>query len=89
MSIYKAIFRNRLGNKMPFTFAVKFIRVVTTVIGTITDFVTGNTAAIGAWLEALPTASVFWEVKYQLMIGLTPHENSLTLNLNKRSRTIF
>lgn len=89
MSIYKAIFRNHLGNKMPFTFAVKFIRVVTTVIGTITDSVAGNAAAIGARLEALPTAPVLWKVKYQLMIGLTPHENSLTLNPNKHSPTIF
>lgn len=54
---------------MPFTFAVKFIRVVTAVVGTVADFVTGNTAAVGARLEALPTASVFWEVKYKHMIG--------------------
>lgn len=86
MSIYKAILWNHLGNKVPFTFAVKFIRVVTAVVGTVADFVTGNTAAVGARLEALPTASVFWEVKYKHMIGLIPQENSLTLNPNKHPR---
>lgn len=68
---------------MPFTFAVKFIRVVTTVVGTITDFVAGNAAAVGARLEALPTAPVFWEVKCKHTTGLTPLENSLMLNPNK------
>lgn len=79
MSIYTAIFRNHLGNKVPFTFAVEFIRVVTTVVGAVADSVAGNTAAVGARLEALPTASVLCKVKGKHMVGLTPHGNSLTL----------
>lgn len=79
MSICTEIFRNHLGNKVPFTFAVEFIRVVTTVIGAVADFVAGNAAAVGARLEALPTASVLCKDKGKHKVGLTPHGNSLTL----------